>query len=224
MNLASSRADAVRPPIPTAILASGNGSNLAAVIDAAKRGDLPLDVRIVISNKPGARALERAASAGVEAHVLAFDSQREDRDAYAKRLAAAIKERSIELVLLLGWMHVLDPAFLRAGFTGVLNLHPAYLPEDPKADTVEFPDGVRTPAFRGAHALRDALAAGVPCTGASLIQITADVDRGPVLARMPMPLTSGEDEASALERLHVVERDVVRTGILRWMKAQGKRR
>jgi phosphoribosylglycinamide formyltransferase 1 len=206
--------------VATAILASGDGSNLEAVITAAREGILPLDIKLVISNKSHARALQRAARAGIPSRAVPFDRAREDRGAYARRLAAAIQESGATLVLLLGWMHVLAPEFLRAGFEGVLNLHPAYLPEDPAADSVEFPDGVRTPVFRGAHALRDALAAGVPCTGATLMQITEAVDRGPVLARKPLRLVKGEDEAAALERLHALEREVVREGVLTWLKAR----
>jgi phosphoribosylglycinamide formyltransferase-1 len=206
--------------VATAILASGEGSNLEAVIASAREGILPLDIRIVISNKTHARALERAARAGIPCKTLVFERGREDRGAYAARLAAAIKESGATLVLLLGWMHVLAPEFLRAGFEGVLNLHPAYLPEDPAADTVEFPDGVRTPVFRGAHALRDALAAGVLCTGATLMQITEAVDRGPVLARKPLALVPGEGEEKAFERLHALEREVVREGVLTWLKAR----
>ncbi len=201
----------------TAILASGSGTNLQAVIDAAREGVLPLDIRLVVSNKADALALERATRAGIPTSLALFDRQKEDRAAYAVRLASVIKANGARLVLLLGWMHVLAPEFLTAGFEGVLNLHPAYLPEDPAADTVRFPDGTLTPAFRGARALHDALEARVPCTGASLIEITPDIDRGPVLARKPMQLSAHEDEATALARLHLLEQEVVREGVLRWI-------
>ncbi len=204
-------------PTPTAILASGSGTNLQAVIDAARDGVLPLDIRLVVANKAHAVALERAARAGVPTAVVVFDRPKEDRAAYAIRLASVIRTSGSQLVLLLGWMHVLAPEFLAAGFEGILNLHPAYLPEDPAADTVRFPDGTLTPAFRGARALHDAIEARVPCTGASLIEITPHVDRGPVLARKPMQLFPHEDEVTALARLHAVEQEVVREGVLRWI-------
>jgi len=117
---------------------------------------------------------------------------------------------------------VLAPEFLEAGFEGVFNLHPAYLPEDPSADIVTFPDGTQTRVFRGPHALRDALAAKVPYTGASLIEITNAVDRGPVLARKHMQLFAHEDEAAALERLHAIEREVVRNGLQRWLAKRSR--
>jgi phosphoribosylglycinamide formyltransferase-1 len=207
------------PPIPTAALVSGSGTNLQAVIDAVREGLLPLDLKLVISNNPAAFALERARTARIPTIVMEFNRHLEDRVAYAVRLASVVRASGARLVLLLGWMHVLAHEFLEAGFEGVLNLHPGYLPEDPAADTVVFPDGTSLPVFRGAHALRDALAAKVALTGASLIEITRHVDRGPLLARKPLPLFphGHEDEASALERLHNVEREVVREGLLTWI-------
>jgi phosphoribosylglycinamide formyltransferase-1 len=208
--------------VPTAVLVSGSGTNLQAVIDAAREGQLPLDLRLVVSNKAEAYALERTRRAGIPTAVVTLDREREGRAQYALRLAGVVRSSGARLVLLLGWMHVLAREFLEAGFDGVLNLHPAYLPEDPSDDVVVFADGTTTPAFRGAHALRDALTAHVTHTGASLIEITPLVDRGPLLARRSMRLFPHEDEAAALERLHAVEREVVREGVLRWIAARSK--
>jgi phosphoribosylglycinamide formyltransferase 1 len=204
--------------VPTAVLASGSGSNLEAVIAAIHKGILPLELRLVVSNNRRAFALERATKAGIPTAVLEFDKHTENRSAYALRLASAIQTNGARLILLLGWMHILAPEFLNAGFEGILNLHPAYLPQDPAADVVTFPDGTKTAVFRGARALRDALEARVPYTGATLIQITSQVDRGPVLARKSMTLSLNEEEKGALERLHEVEREVVREGVLRWVR------
>jgi folate-dependent phosphoribosylglycinamide formyltransferase PurN len=208
--------------VPTAVLVSGSGTNLQAVIDASKQGQLPLDLRLVVSSKAEAYALKRARRAGIPSAVLRYDRRRETRSEYALRVASAVSGSGAQLVLLLGWMHVLAQEFLDSGFEGVLNLHPAYLPEEPGDDVVVFADGTTTPVFRGAHALRDALAAKAPHTGASLIQITGLVDRGPLLARRPMQLHPHEDQEAALERLHAVEREVVREGILRWIAARSR--
>ena len=211
-------------PFPTAVFASGNGTNLQAVIDAVRDGQLALSLRLVLCNRSQAHALDRARIAGIPTELALYDRNAEQRSGYALRLAELTRRSGALLVLLLGWMHVLAQEFLDAGFDGVLNLHPAYLPEDPSADTVTFPDGTQTPAFRGAHALRDAMAAGVPWTGASLIEITHQVDRGPLVARRPMRLHPGEGEATALQRLHEVERGVVREGVERWLaQREGKR-
>jgi phosphoribosylglycinamide formyltransferase 1 len=205
--------------VPTAVFASGNGSNLQAVIDATAAGELPLEIRLVVSDNPRAFALERAAAARIPALIMPFARVQESRGAYGTRLARAVRAKGVELVLLLGWMHVLAPEFVGAGFAGILNLHPSYLPDDPTADHVTFPDGSRAPVFRGAHALRDALRARVALTGASLIEITPDIDRGPLLARQVMAFAPDDDERKALERLHDVEREVVRDGILAWAHA-----
>lgn len=207
---------------PTAILASGSGTNVQAVVDQTRAGDLPLDIRLVVSNRADALALERARRAGIQTLVMTFSSRAESRAAYAGRLAAAVKASGARLVLLLGWMHVLAPEFLAAGFAGILNLHPSYLPDDPSADSVVLPDGSTSRVFRGPHALRDALQAGAHLTGATLIEITPDVDRGPVLARSPFELRDDDTVDSALERLHLVEHEVVREGVLAWLRKHGR--
>ncbi len=205
------------PLVPTAIFVSGAGTNLQAVIDAARDERLPIDIKLVVSDNARAFALERARAAGVPARVIPWDRQAQTRAAYAAHLARAVRDSGARLVLLLGWMHVLDAAFLDAGFEGVLNLHPSYLPDDPSADTVTLPDGTSSPVFRGAHALRDAMRANVPVTGATLIEITPHVDRGPVVARRTFALRAGEDEAVALARLHEVEQAVVLEGVNAWI-------
>jgi len=210
--------------IPTAALISGSGTNLQAVIDAVAAGRLPLDLRLVLSNRAGAFGLERARRGGVpDVRAEVWDRKGgEARAAYDARLLTIVRESGARLVLLLGWMHVLPAGFVEA-FDGVLNIHPAYLPEDPAADAVRVPDGPEIPAFRGAHALRDAIEAGVGWTGATCHVVTPEVDRGPVLAREPMRLEPGEGESAALERLHLVEHRVLVEGIARWCGDQARR-
>jgi phosphoribosylglycinamide formyltransferase-1 len=204
-------------PFPTAILASGSGTNLQAVLDRSRAGTLPLEVRLVVADRAGTFAIERARRAGVPQCVLPYRAQAQTRAEYARELADEVRKSGARLVLLLGWMHVLAPEFLTAGFDGVLNLHPAYLPDDPTADHVTLPDGTVSPVFRGAHALRDALRAGARMTGATLIEITPEVDRGPVLARRAFALRSDDTEESALARLHPIEQDVVQEGVSKWL-------
>lgn len=208
-------------PFPTAIFASGNGTNLQSVLDRVRAGVLPLDVRLVVSNRPGAFAVERAQHSGVAVKVMPYQPDTQTRAEYARDLAAEVHRSGARLVLLLGWMHVLAPEFLKAGFDGVLNLHPAYMPEDPAADIVILADGTAMPVYRGARALRDALRAGAKKTGASLIEITPEIDRGPVLARREFALLPDDTEESALARLHPVEQEVVQEGVLRWLAEHG---
>ncbi len=202
--------------VPTAVFISGGGSNLQAVIDACRAERLPVDLRLVVSNNAHAFGLERAKAAGISTAVMPFDRARETREDYARRLADAVEGAGARLVLLLGWMHVLAAPFLAREFA-VLNLHPAFLPTDPRADEVTLPDGTVIAAFRGPHALRDALAARSPFVGASLIEITADVDRGPLLARRELAVRDGDDVEQTLARLRPIEQAVVREGVLRWL-------
>ena len=209
------------PLVPTAVFVSGSGTNLQAVIDATRAGRIPLDIRLVVSDSETAFALERARRAAITTAIMPWERGDETRAQYAQRLASEVHASGSRLVLLLGWMHVLAREFLEAGFDGVLNLHPAYLPDDPAADEVTLPDGTRTPVFRGAHALRDAISAGATVTGATLIEITPLVDRGAVLARKTFQLRPHDDEASALERLHAVEHAVVLEGVHAWLQTKG---
>lgn len=206
-------------PFPTAVFASGSGTNLQAVLDRARSGALPLEIRLVVSNRADAFAIERARRAGVPFRVLPYRAASQTRAEYAHELAVEVRRSGARLVLLLGWMHVLAPEFLVAGFDGVLNLHPAYLPDDPADDQVTLPDGTVSPVFRGAYALRDALRAGARTTGATLIEVTPEIDRGPVLARRAFALRPDDTEESALARLHPVEEDVVHEGVLKWLGA-----
>ncbi len=121
-----------------------------------------------------------------------------------------------ELVLLLGWMHLLEPAFVDA-FATTLNVHPAFLPLDPSADDVGMPDGTVIPAFRGARAVADALAADAPWIGASVHAVTAQTDRGAIYVRKPLRIDPAEDEAQVLARLHPIEHRLVEGGIRRWL-------
>jgi phosphoribosylglycinamide formyltransferase-1 len=113
-------------------------------------------------------------------------------------------------------MHLLSDAFV-AAFPEMLNLHPAFLPLDPSCDNVGLPDGTHIAAFRGPHAVHDALAAGSPWIGATVHRVTPATDRGPVLARKPLRVEAEEEEASVMERLHAVEHRLVKAAITRWL-------
>jgi phosphoribosylglycinamide formyltransferase 1 len=206
-----------RPLRRTLVMASGNGSNFQAVLEASRSGMLPIEIVALVSNDANAYAVERARNAGVESvRVVAWNRAEEERTAYDARLLEAAKSERPDLVLLLGWMHLLDDSFVGA-FPQMLNLHPAFLPLDPRRDEVVMPDGKPIPAFRGPHAIRDALAVSSPWVGATLHRVTTATDRGPVLARKPLRVEPEEDEAHLMRRVHELERDVVRAGVMRWM-------
>jgi phosphoribosylglycinamide formyltransferase-1 len=197
------------------VLASGNGSNFQGVIDGVAAGTLPLELAALISNRPRAFALERAAAAGIPAQTVLWDRASESREAYDARLLGAVAATEPDLLLLLGWMHVLPVPFV-ARFPEMLNVHPAFLPLDPAADTVTMPDGTEIAAFRGAHAFDDALAAGSRWAGASVHRVGVAVDRGALVARAPLTLEPGLAREAQFERLHALERRVVATAIRRW--------
>lgn len=198
------------------VLASGNGSNFQSVVDGAAARRLPIDVTALVSNNASAYVLERARDAHIPPSAYTWDRPNETRSAYDARLLEAVGRTEPELVMLLGWMHLLDDAFIER-FTELINIHPAYLPLDQRKDTVGTPDGGVIPAFRGADAVRDALAAGVRWTGASCHRVTVQTDRGPVLVRRPLAIESGEGQEALAARLHPLEHRVLAGGIMRWV-------
>lgn len=198
------------------VLASGNGSNFQAVIDAVRDGALSIDVVALFSNNLHAQALLRARDGGIPSHAVVWNRERESRDEYDQRLLAAATAERPDLVLLLGWMHLLSDSFVHA-FAQLLNLHPAFLPLDPARDAVVLPDGTQMPAFRGSHAVADALTASSRWVGATLHRVTVSTDRGPVMTRRPLRVEPGEEEDHLMERVHDVERGIVRSGIMRWL-------
>ena len=160
------------------VLVSGNGTNLQALIDA----ELP--VRAVASNRKDAYALVRARAAGVPTATFSLDchADRAERDLV---MATWLEEHGVELVVLAGYMHLLTPPFLQRFPERVVNIHPSLLP-----------------AFPGAHAIDDALAAGVDTTGVSVHYVDEGLDSGPLIAQEPVPV---EPRETLEERIHSVE-------------------
>jgi phosphoribosylglycinamide formyltransferase-1 len=201
------------------VLASGNGGNFQAVAEAAAAGELPLEIVELIANKRAARALERARALEVPARAVVWDRGVESRGMYDDRVLAAAAAANPQLVLFLGWMHVLPAAFV-ARFPEALNLHPAFLPLDPSLDFVTMPDGARIPAYRGAHAFEEALASGGAWAGASMHRVGAAVDRGELFARLPLRLDRTLESAELERQLHEIEHTVVAEAIRSWTYRQ----
>ena len=160
------------------VLVSGNGSNLQALLDAA------LPVSAVASNRKGAYALVRARDAGVSTATFSLDchADRAERDLV---MATWLEEHGVELVVLAGYMHLLTTPFLQRFPDRVINIHPSLLP-----------------AFPGARAIDDALAAGVETTGVSVHYVDEGLDSGPLIAQEHVPV---EPRATLVERIHSVE-------------------
>jgi phosphoribosylglycinamide formyltransferase 1 len=164
-----------------AVLASGSGTNLQALLDA-----YPKNVAVVAGDKKGAFAFERARLAGVPVEHVdpAGFVTREDFD---RELAERVASHGVELVVGAGYMRMLSPVFLER-FPAVLNVHPSLLPR-----------------FRGLRAVERALEAGVRETGVSVHFMVEEVDAGPVVAQEAVPVLPGETRETLLERLHPVE-------------------
>jgi phosphoribosylglycinamide formyltransferase 1 len=197
------------------ILASGEGTNARNVLERVSEGRLPLDVAAVITNKSDAGVLDVARDHNVPAIALPWDRRAETRAAYDARLHEAVARTEPQLVLLLGWMHLLPETFLRA-FPETINVHPALLPLDPAAETTLAPDGTEVPALRGGHALRDALGAGLAWTGATVHRVTIEADRGDVLVRIPVTIGKATTEEALRKRIRPIEFAAVPAAIRRW--------
>ncbi len=182
------------------VLISGGGSNLRALLDHTLGGDVP--VRVVgVGADRDCTGLEHARASGVASFVVDFAAF-ESREAWADALADAVRAFGPDVIVLSGLMRLLPDAFLAEFAPRIVNTHPAFLPE-----------------FPGAHAVRDALAAGVSETGASVIVVDDGVDSGPILARERVAIEPGDTEQVLHERIKRVERRLLESVLLEF--AQG---
>ena len=172
------------------VLISGSGSNLRALLDAAANPLYPARILAVGSDNPAA-GLEHAELHGVPTFVVE-PGRFESREAWADALLANIKHFEPDLVVLAGFMKILPPNFVQALSPNLINTHPSLLPE-----------------FKGAHAVRDALAAGETRTGVTIHVVDEGVDTGPHLAQAEVQIHPGETEAALHERIKVVERELL---------------
>ena len=158
---------------------------------------------------------ERARDAWLTEEAIVWDRVAETRDVYDARVTAAVACYEPDLILLLGWMHLVSNAFLER-FPETINVHPAFLPFDPAADDVVMPDGTAIPAFRGARAPEATIAAGVRWGGASVHYVTPAVDRGSILVRTPFELPAGTTLDEFRDRIRPIEHAAVSKAIRRW--------
>jgi phosphoribosylglycinamide formyltransferase-1 len=199
----------VAPSAPSrlVVLASGTGSLLASLVDAAV-GDFPARV-VAVGTDRVCPALDVAAAASIPSFTVSLADQ-PDRSAWDVAIADATAAFSPDIVVSAGFMKILGPEFLSRFPGRVLNTHPALLP-----------------AFPGAHAVRDALAYGVRLTGCTVHLVDAGTDTGPILAQHAVPVLDGDDESTLHERIKVIERqllvDVVAAMATRGMTWTGRK-
>ena len=177
--------------VRVAVLASGRGSNLAALVAAARDPLYPAEIALVLSNRPGAGALERARAAGIPAVCVDHRPFGRDRSAHEAAIHAVLEEHGIGLVALAGYMRLLTPLLVTRWQGRMLNIHPSLLPALPGLDT---------------HGR--ALAAGVKLHGCTVHLVTEVMDDGPILAQAAVPVLPGDTPdtlaARVLAQEHVV--------------------
>jgi phosphoribosylglycinamide formyltransferase-1 len=176
--------------IVVGVLVSGSGTNLQAIIDRVAAGRLDCRVGLVLSNRAGVRALERATAAGIPTHIV-------DHRAYAERekfdaaVVDVLREAGVELVVLAGFDRLVSRVLLEAFPDRVINIHPALLP-----------------AFKGLHAQRDALAYGVKLAGATVHLVDEQTDHGPIIVQGAVGVSPDDTEETLKERILSVEHEI----------------
>jgi phosphoribosylglycinamide formyltransferase-1 len=166
------------------VLISGRGSNLHALIDACGYPGYPAQIVVVISNRREAPGLGFAAAAGIPAAVIPY----RDKHAFAAEAEILLRERRVEMVCLAGFMQVLDAAFVAAWQDRMINIHPSLLP-----------------SFRGLHAQRQALEAGVRFAGCTVHFVRPELDSGPIIGQAVVPVYPDDDEERLSARILQVE-------------------
>jgi formyltetrahydrofolate-dependent phosphoribosylglycinamide formyltransferase len=174
-----------------AILISGRGSNMEALIHAAEAADYPAEIVVVVSNKPDAGGLISALASGVSAIAVDHKPFGPDREAHERAIDAVLREASVEVVALAGYMRVLTPWFVDAWAGRMINIHPSLLP-----------------LYPGLHTHARAIAAGDAEAGCTVHLVTQGVDEGPILGQARVPILPGDDEnalaARTLQAEHVL--------------------
>ena len=171
-----------------AVLISGRGSNMTSLIEAAGHPAYPAEIALVLSNRPDAAGLERAAAAGLPTGVVDHKAY-PGREAFEADLHRAVEASGAELVCLAGFMRVLTPGFVERWTGRMLNIHPSLLP-----------------AFKGLHTHAQALAAGVRIHGCTVHFVVRELDSGRIVAQAAVPVEEDDDVATLHERIKVAER------------------
>jgi len=173
-----------------AVLCSGNGSNLQAIIDNVKSGYIPAKIALVVSDNKDAFALTRAKSAGIETLVLSTKSFK-SREEFDKEVVRNLRKKNVELVVLAGFMRLLSSYFIKEYKNRIMNIHPALLP-----------------SFKGTHGIKDALTYGAKVTGPTVHFVDEELDHGPIILQKPVEIRDDDTEETLLERVHQEEHKI----------------
>jgi phosphoribosylglycinamide formyltransferase 1 len=171
-----------------AVLISGRGSNMTALIEAAKADDYPAAIVLIVSNRADAAGLERARAERISTAVIDHRQFGDDRDAFEHALDAELDRHRVDLICLAGFMRLFTENFVERWSGRMLNIHPALLPH-----------------FKGLHTHRRALAAGVKEHGATVHFVVPEMDAGPIVAQQAVPVLAGDTEESLAARVLAAE-------------------
>lgn len=170
-----------------AVLVSGNGSNLQALIDAAKSPDYPAEIVLVLSNKAGAYALQRAKAAGIATATISHRDY-ETREAFDRAMDAALKTHAVEFLCLAGFMRILSPWFTHAWAGKAINIHPSLLP-----------------AYKGTDTHKRVLEAGEKMHGCTVHWVTEELDSGAILGQATLEVLASDTPETLQQRVHALE-------------------
>lgn len=173
-----------------AILCSGSGTNLQAIIDSVSEGYIPAKIAFVLSDNKTAFALERAQKALIETIVL-NPKDYKTREEFDKEVIRNLKKKDVELVVLAGFMRLLSTYFINEYKNRIMNIHPALLP-----------------SFKGTHGIKDALSYGVKVTGPTVHFVDEHLDHGPIILQKAVEVKDDDTESTLLERVHKEEHKI----------------
>ena len=184
-----------------AVLASGSGTNLQALIDQLHQDESSgVEIAVVISDRKKAYALTRAEEAGIPTYVVRVRNF-PDRDAFDAEISKILDRHEVELIVLGGFMKLFQPAFVRKYRNRIINIHPSLLP-----------------AFPGAHSVPDTLAYSVKVSGVTVFFVDEGIDTGPIIAQASVPVFDHDDEESLFKRIHIEEHKLY-PQVVRWYAA-----
>jgi formyltetrahydrofolate-dependent phosphoribosylglycinamide formyltransferase len=173
-----------------AFLVSGSGTNMENLIKRIRAGEIRAEAALVISNKSGVKALEKAVALGVKTVVIDHKAYA-DRTAFDQALSECLEKYKIDLIVLAGFMRILTEEFVKKYHGRLINIHPAFLP-----------------AFPGAHAIKDAWDAKVKETGVTVHFVDTGVDTGPVILQRKVPVLSSDTLEKLEDRIHRLEYEI----------------
>lgn len=195
--------------ITLGVLASGSGTNLQAIIDAAEKGEISAKVGVVISDKENAYALERAKKHNIPGYFVDFKSFPSKKE-YEKKILEILKEHNVELVILAGYMKIVGETLLSAYPNRIMNIHPALLP-----------------SFPGLEAWKQAIEYGVKISGVTVHFVDEGMDTGPIILQAAVPVYEEDTPETLLSRIHQEEYKIYKKAIQLFaegrLKIEGRR-